>query len=134
MVIDTSALLAILCDEPERDAFIALLAGAEDGLISAGTLLEASIVMQARTGDDGVADLDELLAAAAVRCVAVDQTQAHLAREAFARYGKGRAPSGLNFGDCFAYALAEATDRPLLFKGEDFPRTDVRPADAGTAR
>jgi len=99
VVVDTSALLAILFDEPERDAFIALLAGAEDGLISAGTLLEGSILMQARTGDDGVADLDELLAAAAVRCVAVDQTQAHLAREAFDRYGKGRGRAGLNFGD-----------------------------------
>jgi ribonuclease VapC len=128
MVIDRSALLAILFDEAEREVFIALLAAAEDGLISAGTLLEGSIVMQARTGNDGVADLDALLAAAAVRCVAVDQTQAHLAREAFERYGKGRAPAGLNFGDCFAYALAKATDRPLLFKGDDFVHTDVRPA------
>lgn len=133
MVIDTSALLAILFDEAEREVFIALLAAAEDGLISAGTLLEGSIVMQARTGDDGVADLDELLATAAVRCVAVDQTQAHLAREAFERYGKGRAPADLNFGDCFAYALAKATDRPLLFKGDDFAHTDVRPAHADHA-
>ena len=125
MVIDTSALLAVLFDEPERDTFIALLAGTEDALISAGTLLEASIVMQARTGDDGVADLDELLAAAAVRCVAVDQVQAHLARAAFERYGKGRARAGLNFGDCFAYALATAAQRPLLFKGDDFVHTDV---------
>jgi len=125
LVIDTSALLAVLFDEPERDTFIALLAGAEDALISAGTLLEASIVMQARTGDDGVADLDELLAAAAVRCVAVDQVQAHLARAAFERYGKGRARAGLNFGDCFAYALATAAQRPLLFKGDDFVHTDV---------
>ncbi len=130
MVIDTSALLAVLFDEPERDTFIALLAGAEDALISAGTLLEASIVMQARTGDDGVADLDELLAAAAVRCVAVDQVQAHLARAAFGRYGKGRARAGLNFGDCFAYALATAAQRPLLFKGDDFVHTDVPSARA----
>jgi ribonuclease VapC len=131
MVIDTSALVAILFDEAEREVFIALLAGAEDTLISAGTLLESSIVMQARTGDAGVVDLDELLAAAAVRCVAVDETQAHLAREAFGRYGKGRAQAGLNFGDCFAYALAKAADRPLLFKGDDFLHTDVRPAHTG---
>lgn len=89
--------------------------------------MEASIVMQAKTGDEGVADLDELLAAAAVRCVAVDEAQAHIARTARARYGKGRARAGLNLGDCFAYALAIATERPLLFKGEDFGQRDVTP-------
>jgi len=128
VVTDTSALVAILLDEPERDSFIALLADAEDPLISAATLVEASIVMQAKTGADGVADLDELLAAAAVRCVAVDTTQARAARAAFARFGKGRAPAGLNFGDCFSYALAQVTDRPLLFRGDDFTKTDVTPA------
>lgn len=128
MVVDTSALLAVLFGEPERDRFIALLADAEDALISAATLVEASIVMQARTGADGVRDLDELLAAAAVRCVAVDSVQAHLARDAFARFGKRHAPAGLNFGDCFSYALARATDRSLLFKGADFGRTDITPA------
>jgi ribonuclease VapC len=84
--------------------------------------------MQAKTGDDGVADLDELLAAAAVRCVAVDHAQAHVAREAFARFGKGRGTAGLNFGDCFSYALASVTGRPLLFNGADFPQTDITPA------
>ncbi len=131
MVVDTSALIAILLGEAERDAFIALLAGARDPLISTATLLEASIVMRAKTGDDGVRDLDDLLAAAAVRPVAVDAGQAYLAREAFARFGKGRAPAGLNLGDCFAYALARATERPLLFKGADFGRTDVTPAAPG---
>lgn len=128
MVVDTSALLAVLLGEPERDPFIAVLADAQDPLISAATLVESSIVMRAKTGDHGVADLDDLLAAAAVRCVAVDDLQAHLARDAFARFGKGRAVAGLNFGDCFSYALARATDRPLLFKGDDFRRTDVTPA------
>lgn len=128
MVVDTSALLAILLGESERYDYIALLAGADDPLISTGTLVEASIVMQARTGDEGVQDLDDLLAAAAVRAVAVDADQAGLARSAFARFGKGRAPAGLNFGDCFAYALAQAADRPLLFKGADFTQTDVRAA------
>jgi ribonuclease VapC len=128
VVVDTSALLAVLLGGPERDPFIAVLADAQDPLISAATLVESSIVMRAKTGDHGVADLDDLLAAAAVRCVAVDDVQAHLARDAFARYGKGRAAAGLNFGDCFSYALARATDRPLLFKGDDFRRTDVTPA------
>jgi len=125
VVVDTSALLAILLGEPECDRYIALLVEAEDPVISTGTLVEASNVMQARAGDDGVSDLDDLLAVAAVRPIAVDADQARLARECFARFGKGRAPAGLNFGDCFAYALARATNRPLLFKGADFARTDV---------
>ena len=128
MVLDTSALLAVLLGEPERDPFIVVLAEAEDPLISAATLVESSMVMRAKTGDGGVADLDDLLAAAAVRCVAVDSVQAYLARDAFARFGKGRAAAGLNFGDCFSYALARATGRPLLFKGGDFSQTDVTPA------
>jgi ribonuclease VapC len=128
VVVDTSALVAMLFGEPEREPVIELLAEAEDPLISAATPVEASIVMHAKTGADGVADLDELLAAAAVRCVAVDSAQAHMARDAFVRFGKGRAPAGLNFGDCFPYALAMATHRPLLFKGSDFRRTDVTPA------
>jgi len=86
------------------------------------------MVMRAKTGNGGVADLDDLLAAAAVRCVAVDSVQAYLARDAFARFGKGRAAAGLNFGDCFSYALARTTGRPLLFKGGDFSQTDVTPA------
>lgn len=128
MVVDTSALVAVLFAEPGYETFVQLLAEADDPLLSAATLLEASIVMHARTGDEGVADLDELLAAAAVRCVAVDRAQAHIAREGFARFGKGRAPAGLNYGDCFAYALAKAAGRPLLFKGSDFTLTDIVPA------
>lgn len=126
MVVDTSALIAVLLGEPERDRFVDLLAEADDPLISAATLVEASIVMLAKTGPDGVGDLDDLLAAAAVRCVAVDATQAQIARDAFERFGKGRSPAGLNYGDCFSYALATATNRPLLFKGEDFEHTDIR--------
>ena len=129
MVLDTSALVAVLLAEPERERFIELLAEAHDPLISAATLVEASIVMLAKTGDAGVADLDELLAAAGVRCVAVDAAQAQIARDAFSRFGKGRAPGGLNFGDCFSYALAKATDRPLLFKGGDFSRSDAAAAE-----
>jgi ribonuclease VapC len=124
VVLDTSALLAMLLGEPERDQFIAALAQAADPLISAGTLLEASIVVQSKLGDGGLADLDELLATAGVRCVAVDVAQVHAARDAFARFGKGR-DAGLNYGDCFAYALAKVMQVPLLFKGDAFRRTDV---------
>jgi ribonuclease VapC len=125
VVLDTSALVAILLGEPERDQLIAALAEAEDPLISAGTLLEASIVLQSKLGEAGLADLDELLASAGVRCVAVDLAQAHAARDAYARFGKGRNATGLNYGDCFAYALAKVAQAPLLFKGNDFRRTDV---------
>ena len=125
MILDTSALVAILLGEPERDQFIAALAEAEDPLISAGTLLEASIVLQSKLGEAGLADLDELLASAGVRCVAVDLAQAHAARDAYARFGKGRDAAGLNYGDCFAYALAKVAQAPLLFKGNDFRRTDA---------
>ena len=125
MVLDTSALVAILLGEPERDQFIAVLAEAADPLISAGTLLEASIVVQSKLGDDGLADLDELLATAGVRCVAVDLAQVHAARSAFARFGKGRHAASMNYGDCFAYALAKVAQTPLLFKGDDFGQTDV---------
>ena len=128
MVLDTSALLAMLLAEPERDAFIALLSDAEDPLLSAATLVEASIVMQAKTGTAGVRDLDQLLVTAGVRCIAVDDEQARLARNAFTRYGKGRSPAGLNFGDCFSYALARAAGRPLLFKGDHVSKTDITPA------
>jgi ribonuclease VapC len=128
LVLDTSALLAMLLAEPERDAYVALLADAEDPLISAATLVEASVVMLAKTAEAGIQDLDELLATGGVRCVAVDEEQARLARDAFARFGKGRSPAGLNFGDCFSYALAQAKNRPLLFKGDDFSKTNVTPA------
>lgn len=133
MVVDTSALVAILLEEPERDTFVEQIAEAEDPMVSATTLAEASIVMQSRAGDGGVTDVDELLASAGIRCVAVDDMQAHLALEAFYRYGKGRSPAGLNFGDCFSYALAKRFDRPLLFKGDDFAQTNVEPALNSTA-
>ena len=128
MVIDTSALVAILLGESERDAFIDVLVEALDPLISAATLLEASIVLETKLGPGGVSDLDALLAAIAVRTVAVDGAQAYLARDAFTRLRKGRSPAGLNYGDCFAYALAQTMGRALLFKGGDFRRTDVMPA------
>lgn len=128
MVIDTSALLAVLLGEEDGEAFAERIASAADPRISAGTLVEASIVMHARIGEDGVRDLDDLLAAAGVRCVAVDRVQARTAREGFTRYGRGQAPAGLNLGDCFAYALAKVTGSLLLFKGRDLAQTDVSAA------
>jgi ribonuclease VapC len=128
MVLDTSAVVAILRDEPEADAFSDLLAIATDPLMSAAGLLECSMV-QARF-DEGLTDLDDFLLASGIRVAAVDVAQAHAARDAWLRYGKGRSLAALNFGDCFSYALAITTGRPLLFKGDDFAQTDVIPAAA----
>lgn len=125
MVIDTSAVLAILQDEPERSVFNVLIAAAETRLLSAASLVELSIVLEARFGSDGPGDLDAFLSTAAIEIVAVDRGQTELARNAFSRYGKGRHRAALNFGDCFAYALAKGSGFPLLFKGNDFTHTDL---------
>jgi len=130
MVVDTSALLAILQDEPERRSFNEALEAADRCSISAATLVETSIVVESRYGAEGVRALDLLLARASIDVVPVDAAQAQVARAAFARFGKGRHPAGLNFGDCFSYALARSLAEPLLFKGDDFGLTDLA---AGTA-
>jgi ribonuclease VapC len=130
MVLDSSAVVAILEDEPERRSFVQALARAADPLISAATLFESSIVMHQRGGDQGIEDLDDLLLSAGVRCVALDISHVHAAREAWLRYGKGNGSARLNFGDCFSYALAVTTGRPLLYKGDDFAQTDVTPASS----
>ena len=97
-------------------------------LFSAATLVELSIVVQARFGAEGQADLELFLRTAQVEIVSFNREQAELARTAFARYGKGRHRAGLNLGDCFSYALARFLDEPLLFKGDDFVHTDLRSA------
>jgi len=125
MILDTSALVAILQDEPERRSFIAAIEAAASRSMSTATFVETSIVIGARYGDDGLRDLDLLLAKAEVALVAVDPEQAQAAREAFLRFGKGRHPAGLNYGDCFSYALARTLGEPLLYKGDDFSQTDV---------
>lgn len=125
MVIDTSALVAILLDEPDRRRFTRAVADAPVRVVSAATVLEAGIVIEAKLGEAGGRELDLLLHRAAVRVVAVDEEQMVLARAAWRRYGKGRHPAGLNYGDCFVYALASVRGEPLLFKGEDFAATDV---------
>jgi ribonuclease VapC len=95
--------------------------------MSVATLVEISIVIESRYGAEGLRDLDQLIERGGIELVAVDLEQAKLARGAFSRFGKGRHAAGLNYGDCFAYALAKMLGEPLLFKGEDFSRTDVPP-------
>ncbi|HVB92981.1 MAG TPA: type II toxin-antitoxin system VapC family toxin [Acidimicrobiales bacterium] len=128
MVIDTSALIAVLFDEPERDEFIGKIVAAPRRLISSATLLESSIIVGSKRGEIAERELDLFLHRAKVRTVAVDEHQSELARVAWRRYGKGRHPAGLNFGDLFAYALARSSADVLLFKGDDFTKTDVAPA------
>lgn len=125
MVVDTSALIAILFNEPDAGAFAAVIASALKRRMSAVSALEAAIVLECRKGADGVSVLDELLAAAQFEIVSLDEAQYLLAREAYSRFGKGRHPAGLNFGDCCAYALARHLNAPLLFKGNDFGKTDI---------
>jgi len=128
VVIDTSAIVAILFNEPERVEFDRLINEDEVRLISAVTRVEAAFVIEGRTRDVGRARLDRFVAFSGIEIVAVSPEQAELAIDAFRRYGKGRHPIGLNIGDCFSYALAKSTGEPLLFKGDDFSRTDVVPA------
>ncbi len=125
MVIDTSALIALLRLEPEADAFAQAIEADPRRLISAVTKLEARMVALGRFGPAAAADLDALVATIAPIVVPFDDHHADIARDAFARYGKGRHKAALNFGDCAAYALAVAEAEPLLFKGTDFGATDV---------
>jgi ribonuclease VapC len=125
MVLDTSALLAILFDEPERRSFTEAIEAAARRLLSAANFVEASMILESRYGAEGVRTLDRLLTTAAVEIMPVDSAQAYSAREAFRAFGKGRHAAGLNFGDCFAYALAKSSGEPLLFKGNDFTQTDL---------
>jgi ribonuclease VapC len=128
MVLDTSAVVAILLDEPERHRFIRLIATAPVRQLSAASRVETTLVIEGRKRDAGRADLDLFLSEAEVEIVPVTLEQVELACEAFRRYGRGRHPAGLNFGDVFAYALAKVTGEPLLFKGEDFAKTDIASA------
>jgi ribonuclease VapC len=125
MVLDTSVLLAILQDEPERRAFTEVVGSAETRLMSTASFVEASVIVDSRFGPEGVRDLDLLISKAQVTLVPVDTDQAYVARQAYRLYGKGRHAAGLNFGDCFSYALAHSMGEPLLFKGNDFSQTDV---------
>ena len=125
MVLDTSALLALLLDEPEAEAYRAALEDDETRLVSAATLLETSIVIEARKGEAGGRELDLLIHKAEIGVVPVDAEQVAEARRAYRQFGRGRHDAGLNCGDVFAYALARTSGEPLLFKGDELSKTDV---------
>ena len=125
MVLDTSALLALLLDEPEAEDFRIAVEEDTTRLVSAATLLETALVVEARKGEPGGRELDALIQKADVVVVPVDAEHVSQARRAYRRFGKGRHAAGLNFGDLFAYALARTAGQPLLFKGEDFAKTDI---------
>ncbi len=125
MVIDTSALLAIFLAEPERKPFLDSILQSETRMISAANVLETGIVLEARRGESAGREFDLFLVRASLQIVSVDSEQAEIARSAWRKYGKGRHPAALNFGDCFAYALAKSSGEPLLAKGTDFVVTDI---------
>lgn len=125
MVIDTSAFAAIFFAEPERETFLAAIACAGSRLVSAATILETGIVLEARQGDAAGREFDLFVVKAGLQIVPVDAEQVDLARSAWRRYGKTRHPAALNFGDCFSYALAKSSGEPLLAKGTDFSQTDI---------
>jgi ribonuclease VapC len=126
MVIDTSALLAVLFAEPEAEAFSRVIAADPRRLVSAMSALEAAVVLTSRKGPVGARELDLLLHTAGMVVVSLDADQVLLARAAYEKFGKGRHPAGLNLGDCCTYALARSTGEPLLFKGDDFSKVDLR--------
>lgn len=125
MVIDTSAVLAILQREPERRSFLEAIEAADSTRMSVASLVETSMVIESRYGAEGLSDLDRFISRAAIELIPVDKEQGHLARSAFSRFGKGRHRAGLNYGDCFSYAAAVSLGEPLLSKGNDFIHTDV---------
>jgi ribonuclease VapC len=125
IVVDTSALIAILDGEPDAALYAEAIAEADSPLISAATLLELHIVMLNRRGGRAGQLVDRLIQDAGFQIEHFTAQHLELAREAYARYGTGRNSAGLNYGDCFSYALAKATGLPLLFKGEDFSKTDL---------
>jgi ribonuclease VapC len=125
MVIDTSVLVAILLGEPDAEIFAGAVAADPKRLISAFTALETSIVIEAKKGESGGRELDLLIHRAQIEIIALNSEQLELARSAWRDYGKGRHPAGLNIGDCCSYALAKHAQEPLLFKGDDFAKTDI---------
>jgi ribonuclease VapC len=126
MVLDTSAVIAILFDEPDAEVLERQIVDDPVRLVSAGTVIEATIIIESRLGDAGGREVDLWLQRASIEIVPVDVEQMETARRAWRRFGRGRHPASLNYGDCFSYALAVTRDEPLLFKGNDFARTDVK--------
>jgi ribonuclease VapC len=130
MVIDTSAILAILLAEDDAERYARAIEAALRPRMSAASYLEAAVVIDNRGDVVARREFDRFMRRTEIEVVAVDREQAEIARQAYRDFGKGRHPAGLNFGDCFSYALAKSVDEPLLFKGADFSRTDVRIEDS----
>jgi ribonuclease VapC len=128
MIVDTSALVAVLYGEPEARDFVERIRGADICRISVANHVELSMVVESQLGPDGARQAEAFLRRAGVIVEPVTLEQGDLARQALLDFGKGRHKAGLNFGDCFAYALARATGEVLLFKGDDFALTDIRRA------
>ena len=129
MILDTSALGAIFFGEPEGQRYIEMIHAADRCRISAANFVELSMVIEGQLGPEAGRQCDMFFRRADIVIEPVTVEQAHLARQAFLDFGKGRHPAGLNFGDCFAYALAKAAAEPLLYKGTDFSKTDIRAAE-----
>lgn len=125
MIVDTSAIMAILLSEPEAERFLDVLMAASRVAMSAGNLVELTVTTTRRPVPIPQEAVNRLVSNLAVTIEPVTVEQAEIARRAYLTYGRGRHPAALNYGDCFAYALARATDRPLLFKGNDFAQTDI---------
>ena len=125
MILDTSAMVAILYREPEATAFIQLIHDADQCSLSVANHIELSMVVENQLGPEGMRQAEAFFRRAGVVIEPVTVEQGELARQAFLDFGKGRHRAGLNFGDCFAYALAKAKGEPLLFKGKDFAATDI---------
>jgi ribonuclease VapC len=128
MILDTSAVLAVVLGELDFEIFVDAIAGSPVCRISAASFVEASIVAESSLGDQGLRQCDSFFRTSRISIEPVTEEQALLARQGYSDYGKGRHPAGLNFGDCFAYALAKSSGEPLLFKGDGFRQTDIQPA------
>lgn len=128
MIVDTSALSAIFFGEPEGDVFVRLIHEADRCRMSAANFVELSMVIEGQLGPEALRQCDMFLRRAEIVIESVTVEHAYLALQGFLDFGQGRHPAGLNFGDCFAYALAKASDEPLLYKGQDFSKTDIKSA------
>jgi ribonuclease VapC len=128
MILDTSAIIAILFDEDDAKIYAQAITRADACRLSAATFVETAIVVEAQTKNNGSRQLDAFIRRAGIVIEPVTEEQAHIARQAFIDFGKGRHPAGLNYGDCFSYALSKTTREPLLFKGKDFAKTDLTAA------